>query len=296
MNKKTVAYLFISASLLIWGTSFLATKTLLVTFSPIEIILVRYLIAFIALFIAYPKVMKWTSWKQEMLLFLAGVTGTSIYSLMENSALLYTSASNVSIIVTTSVFFSSVIAQFFFPQEKVSKYFLAGFAVAILGITLISTNGTFELSLSPIGDLLAIGAAISWGIYSTAVKFLANDRHHSIQMTRRIMIYGVLSFLPVYFLTEDPKNLMNLFELEPILLFLALGVLSSAFTFYSWNQAVHLLGVIKTSLSLYLVPVITIIAASLLLHEQVTVMGMIGTILTLIGLFISTIRPKPLNE
>ena len=107
------------------------------------------------------------------------------------------------------------------------------------------------------------------------------------------MIYGVLSFLPIYLLTENPSNLLSVFDWPSFSLFLALGVLSSAFTFYSWNMAVHLLGVIKTSLSLYLVPIITIIAASLFLSEPITLMGSLGALLTLIGLFISTMRPRP---
>lgn len=292
MNKKTLAYTFVVATLFIWGTSFLASKVLLDDFSAIEIILVRYSIAFLTLLVGFPKLLGWTSWKHEAWFFLAGITGTSIYSFLENTALIYTSASNVSIIVTTSVFFSAVIAQCFFPSEKVRPNFYVGFIFAMIGIALISFNGQFNLAIMPIGDLLAILAAISWGVYSTVVRHMKSLPYHPAQITRRIMMYGVLSFIPIYLIVTPDYNLSRFASLDSWLLFALLGVFSSAFTIFAWNYAVHTLGVVKTSVSLYLVPVITIIAAVLIIGEVITVMGAIGTLITLVGLYISMRKPR----
>lgn len=292
MTKKTLAYTFVLATLFIWGTSFLATKILLVQFSAIEIILLRYSIAFIALLIGYPHLLGWTSWKHEAWFFLAGITGTSIYSFLENTALIHTSASNVSIIVTTSVFFSGVIAQFFFPSEKVTPYFYYGFFVAIIGIALISLNGKINFELSPLGDVLAVLAAVSWGVYSTVVRHMKVLPYHPVQITRRIMMYGVISFLPIYFILTPNWDMSRFMNLEVPILLILLGVFSSAFTLFAWNFAVHTLGVVKTSVSLYLVPVITVVAAFLLIDEQVTWMSGIGTFITLIGLYISMQKPR----
>lgn len=292
MNRKTLAYLLIFFTLLVWGTSFLATKLLLVVFTPIEIILVRYSIAFVTLLLIHPRLLGWTSWRHELLFFLAGITGTSIYSFLENSALIYTSASNVSIIVTTSVFFSGVIAHFLLPNEHVRPIFYAGFAVSIVGIALISFNGQINLQLSPMGDILAVIAAVSWGFYSSIIKMIGKLKYHPIQVTRRIMMYGVLSFIPVFSMTSAGFDWTRFQSLDTIIYFLALGVFSSAFTLYAWNQAVHQLGVVKTSLFLYLVPVITIVAASLFIREPITWMGMLGALITLAGLYVSMLQPK----
>lgn len=76
----------------------------------------------------------------------------------------------------------------------------------------------------------------------------------------------------------DRTNLLNL-------LFLGLG--ASALCFVTWNSAVRLLGAVRTSVYIYLTPVITIVASVLILHEPFTWMTGIGTVLTLAGLVLS---------
>ena len=74
------------------------------------------------------------------------------------------------------------------------------------------------------------------------------------------------------------------------LIFLGLG--ASALCFVTWNMAVKVLGAVKTSIYIYLVPVITVVTSTLILNEKVTVMSGIGTVLALIGLFLSEYRGK----
>lgn len=76
----------------------------------------------------------------------------------------------------------------------------------------------------------------------------------------------------------DRTNLLNL-------LFLGLG--ASALCFVTWNSAVRLLGAVRTSVYIYLTPVITIVASVLILHEPFAWMTGIGTVLTLAGLVLS---------
>ena len=76
----------------------------------------------------------------------------------------------------------------------------------------------------------------------------------------------------------DRTNLLNL-------LFLGLG--ASALCFVTWNSAVRLLGAVRTSVYIYLTPVITIVASVLILHEPFTWMTGIGTVLTQAGLVLS---------
>ncbi len=160
------------------------------------------------------------------------------------------------------------------------------------GIALISFNGQFNLSIMPIGDILAILAAISWGVYSTVVRHMKSLPYHPAQITRRIMMYGVLSFIPIYFIMTPTIDLSRFASWNAWLLFALLGVFSSAFTIFAWNFSVHTLGVVKTSVSLYLVPVITVVTAVLLIGEVITLMGAIGTGVTLIGLYISMRKPR----
>lgn len=73
---------------------------------------------------------------------------------------------------------------------------------------------------------------------------------------------------------------------------LYLGAGASALCFVTWNFSVKKLGAVKTSIYIYLVPVITVIASALILHEQITVMSALGVLLTLVGLGISEMKLK----
>lgn len=62
---------------------------------------------------------------------------------------------------------------------------------------------------------------------------------------------------------------------------------ASALCFVTWNYAVKVLGAVKTSIYIYMVPVITVITSMLVLKETVTFLSLTGTILAVIGLFLS---------
>ena len=73
---------------------------------------------------------------------------------------------------------------------------------------------------------------------------------------------------------------------------LYLGLGASALCVVTWTFAGHELGAVKTSVDIYLVPVITVITSVLILHEKLTLLAGIGTVLTLIGLFLSEYKPE----
>ena len=66
-----------------------------------------------------------------------------------------------------------------------------------------------------------------------------------------------------------------------------MGLGASALCFVTWNYAVTILEAVKTSVYIYMVPVITVLTSVIVLHEQITFMAGVGTILTMAGLFIS---------
>lgn len=79
--------------------------------------------------------------------------------------------------------------------------------------------------------------------------------------------------------TQSPFNPLYLLNI----LFLGLG--ASALCFVTWNLAVTLLGAIKTSVYIYMVPVITVVMSILILQEQITILTAVGTTLILAWTF-----------
>lgn len=289
MNKRISGHLAALLTILIWGTTFISTKILLVDFEPVEILFFRFILGFLALLIVYPCRMRGTTGRQEIIFAAAGLCGVCLYYLLENIALTYTMASNVGVIISIAPFFTAMLSHLFAKEEKLHVTFFIGFGVAMAGICLISFNGA-KMQLNPIGDLLAVAAAAVWACYSILTRKISEFGYHTVQTTRRIFAYGIVFMIPALFLFDcriGAERLSNPVYLGN-LIFLGLG--ASALCFVTWNMAVKTLGAVKTSIYIYLVPVITVITSALILRERVTVMSGAGTMLALVGLFLSEYR------
>jgi drug/metabolite transporter (DMT)-like permease len=291
-TKSNKGYAAALITILIWATTFVSTKILLVEFNPIEILFLRFVIGYIALLLVYPKKMKVTNKKHEIYFVFAGFSGICLYYLLENMALTYTTASNVGVIISTAPFFTGILSVVFIRgKNKLRSHFFVGFIMAMIGIALISFNET-NIQLNPRGDFFALLAAFSWACYSVLTKKISEFGYHSIQVTRRVFAYGICYITPIMFLFGFKMDIARLRNIVNLLNIFFLGLGASALCFVTWNFAVKVLGVVKTSLYIYLVPVITVIASALILHEVVTIRTIAGITLTIAGLFISNGKNK----
>jgi len=289
-KKEIQGHLFSLFTIFIWGTTFISTKILLKAFTPIEILFIRFVIGYFALLALYPHRLKVKERKQELYFAGAGLCGITLYFLLENIALTYTLASNVGVIISIAPFFTAIFAHLLLAGEKMRAQFFIGFAVAVAGIFLISFNGSSQLKLNPMGDILAVLAAVVWAIYSVLTKKISGYHYHTISVTRRIFFYGLLFMMPVLFIFKFEPDMDQI--IKPVNLFniIFLGFGASAICFVTWNYALKILGAVKTSVYIYMVPVITVITSVLILHETITGTAVLGIMLTLAGLFISEIK------
>ena len=290
-SKYFLGHILAILTAIVWGTSFISTKQLLTGFTPFEILFLRFAIGYIALWVIYPHRLKLIDFKTEFLIFLAGFSGVTIYFLAENYALTYTYASNVSLLVSVAPLLTGLLAHFIL-KDRLKKNFIVGFFVAIIGIALISFSGATVLKLNPKGDLLAIGAALLWAIYSIAIHKVGGKKINTLALTRRIFFYGLVTMIPcAFFLNFSvdkatvliPSNLFNL---------LYLGVISSAICYITWNKAMEILGAVVASTYIYVIPVVTVIFSFFILKEQITIYMILGIILILGGLYLSQEQQK----
>ena len=291
-KKSTQGHLAAFITIMIWGTTFIITKVLLESFSPIEILFFRILIAYLVLLLIYPHILKIKSLKEELLFIFAGFCGVTLYFILQNTALTYTLASNVGILLSVTPFFTGIFSYFLLKDEQLQPSFFIGFVISIIGIALITYNGEIVLKLNPLGDILAILSAVAWAVYCIAIKKINAFPYHPIQITRRVFIYGLIFTLPVLNMFDFQFNLVRFTSIPNLIYMLFLAVGASALCFITWNFALDVLGVVKTSIYIYLNPVISIILSAVFLHERITWMAIAGLILILAGLYYSERRVK----
>ena len=285
-QSTAVGHLVALFTILLWGTTFISTKVLLIAFQPVEILLLRFLIGLLVLLAACPHRLKGTTPKQELLFAGAGFCGICLYYLLENIALTLTMASNVGVIVSVAPMLTAILLHCCGQREEPLKpSFFIGFTLAIAGIFVMSCKGMIQFH--PAGDLLALLAALVWACYSVLIKQIGTLGFNTILTTRRIFLYGLLFMMPAVYFCDFNWDLTRFANPVYLQNMLFLGIGASALCFVTWNIAVMRLGAVKTSLYIYMIPVITVLTAALALGETITPSSVLGTGLTLSGLVIS---------
>ena len=288
-EQKVFGYLLAAACIFFWGITFVCTKYLLRDFTPLEILFYRFIAAYIGLWILRPRFEK-IAMRDNILFALAGFFGVILYQLFENIAINYTNASNVSVIVSICPLFTAIFSQIFLREKHLSFWFIVGFIVSITGVTLVCLNGNKSLEFNPKGDFLALFSAICWGIYSVVISLINKKNYNQICATRRIFFFAVLMMIPLMIFGEHNdilKGAVRFTNIGNILCTLFLGFIASGFCFAAWNKACKIVGTVKVSCGLYLIPVVTIIFAFFALGEKITLLGALGAAITIAGLFLS---------
>lgn len=293
---------FACITITIWGITFVSTKYLSGIFSPLEILVIRFLMAFVCLWIVYPHRLKLTDKKHEFIFVLAGLCGVTAYQFLENISLSFTYAGNVSIIVSICPMFTAILTQIIYREKHITPLFILGFILSMTGIALITFSGN-EFHLSPKGDLMALGSAVCWAFYSICISKLNALGYTSISTTRRVFFWALILMLPfvLYGTVAGGKitsvdftvsGLTRLLDFKSIANLCFLGLGASAFCFFAWSRACEILGTVRTSVGIYIQPVITIVAAFIFLGERISFMGFAGAALTIAGLIISNLREE----
>lgn len=292
MKTKFAGHLLAIVTVVIWSTTFISTKVLLRTFEPIEILVLRFVTGYLVLWLICPKFLKTGSLKQEAMYALAGLSGITFYYMLENTALKYTMASNAGVIISTAPFFTAVLAHMINKNEDRFRWnFFVGFVAALAGIFFISFNGS-KMQLNPAGDLMIVGAALSWAVYCVILRKINTFGHPLILRTRRIFAWGTAMFLPCLPFTGFDISAADILQPVNIGNLLFLGIGACALCFIMWNQAVSVIGAVSANFYIYLTPVVTLIASALFLSEPITPLLILGTVLTLAGLVLSEMKTK----
>lgn len=278
MKRKSIfAHALAIITILIWGTTFISTKILLTQFSPEEILAYRFFLAFLILILIYPKKIKVLPIKEEILFCLLGASGISLYYWSENLALKYTYASNVGLISSAIPIFTALIAHFVYRNEKFTINIFLGFIIAIIGISIVVYNGKV-LKLNPKGDLIAIISAVLFSVYSILIKKV-NDKYNQLFVVRKIFFYGIVTMLPILFISKASIFKVSSLDINIVLNLLFLSVFASVLCFLMWNKAINIIGFIKTTNYIYLVPLITMISSNIILGENISALMLLDQLI-----------------
>lgn len=267
----------------LWGASFVATKSLLNTLSPLGIIYIRLILGVVAAFgIAIFRKRNFTLQKKD----LKGVFILSIISIahlwIQVTGMQYTSASNTGWIIGIVPVIMAIMG-FFIYREKMSGVQLLGAAIAFSGLLVLISKGNLSSInlISNYGDLLVLGSAFTWSIYSFYGRKVTLDYPPSLTI---LYLFATMIVLlsPFTISNEFFNNISILTKIDwGALLFL--GLLCSGLAYVLWAEAMNEMPANRVGAFLYLEPFVTVFTAWLLLNENITLLMMVSGIVIIIG-------------
>jgi len=276
---------------LFWAGNFVVGKIAFIeSVPPFSLTFFRWLLVWLILIpFTYKEFFKL---KNEILdnlflLFLLGLTSVGLFNSFIYNALNFTQVINASlfnaVIPPTIILFC-----FLFRIEKTNKYQICGLIVSILGILSIITELDLNILLAlnfNKGDILMIGAVISWGIYSAFLK----KRKFKVSLLTLVHIlctFGLLTLVP-QFLFELSQGKTMIVNNNLIYCLIYLVIFPSIGSYYCWAGAVSIIGPNRAGIFLSLIPLFSTILAMIFFDEKFLFFHFIGSILIVLGLFLS---------
>jgi drug/metabolite transporter (DMT)-like permease len=292
-EKRMPGHIMAIFCVTVWGSTFVVSKSLLTHLLPIQLMLIRFTLAYIAMWIIYPK------WhfrlKEEWRFLLMGLLANTLYAWAEITALTMTLTSNVSILVSTTPIMTALLIALLHREDRLNRIQTIGFMIAFVGIVFVVFNGAVTLKLNPVGDLLALLASLIWAMYSMLLRRWS-DEYNSALITRKLMFYGAVTTLPIFLMSKEPLRLSSVLTWEAGFKLVYLAFVGSALCFLLWNMAIRTIGVLKTSLYIYSIPLVTLIISVIFLDEKITLMGAVGMFLVVAGMLLGARQMKSSNE
>ena len=269
-----------------WGTSFVATKTLLLEIKPVTIIILRLIIASILLTVIAISTKRNFSLniKSHGWIFILALIAV-FHLWIQVTGLQYTTASNTGWIIGTAPIFMAIMGLIFY-KEKITLIALSGILLAVTGLIILFGKGDITNIgfMENRGDLLVLGSAFTWGVYSTVNKKISLTYSPLMTILYLFLMMAII-IIPFNLNSETIASVVHL-SLIGWLMVLFLGLFCSGVAYVIWAQALRDMESAKVGAFLYLEPLVTVAAAVFFLKEEITILMIFSGLLITIGVFL----------
>jgi drug/metabolite transporter (DMT)-like permease len=284
MLNPSFIYLFIPV--VFWGVSYISIKIVLTQLEPVEMITARLFLATITLFLIIKmkglRILPSAYWGK---LFVASAI-VFVHFWVMATGMKETTASNTAWILTTAPIFVAILA-WLYLKEPFGGWQWAGLLVASAGVVALAYNGDIDnLGWSNSrGDFIVLGSCLTWGLYTVATRDITKQVNPLVA-TFWMCALAALVFVP-YTLATGGIEKYALLETNTALHLIFLGVGCLAISFWLWSEGLAKMNAAEVGLYLYAEPIITVLAAWMLLSELPTWWLAIGALLITLGVYIA---------
>ena len=289
--QNTKAYIMLVCATLFWAGNFMVGKlAYLENIPPMSLVFFRWTLVWIILLpFTYKEVLKNKDiiLNNLPLLFFLAFTSVGLFNSFTYLALVHTQVINASLF-NTVIPAMIIFLCFLLKIEKTNKFQIFGLIISVFGILSIITKLDLNILLSlnfNKGDLIMIGGVITWGLYSSFLK----KKKFTLPLLTLVHVlctFGLIFILP-QFLYELSQGLTVEFNIDLGYTLIYLALFPSIGSYYCWAGSVAIIGANRAGIFLSLIPFFSTIMAIIFFNEQFHFFHLIGSILIVLGLFLS---------
>ena len=290
-SKNIKAYFYLFFATLFWAGNFTIGKFAFTeNIPPYSLAFFRWILVWLILipFTFREISKKRTEIKDNLsLFFILGLTSVGVFSSFTYNALNHTQVINASLF-NTAIPVTIILVCFLLKIEKTNIFQISGLIVSVLGILAIITRLDLNILLTlnfNKGDIYMLVAIISWGIYSALLK----RKKFSISLLSLIEVictFGLIILFPA-FLFELSQEKTTEINSNLIYILLYIAIFPSIGSYYCWAGAVSIIGANRAGIFLSLIPLFSTIFAMIFFNEKFLFFHFIGSVLIILGLFLS---------
>ncbi|MFD9627366.1 DMT family transporter [Peribacillus muralis] len=285
-KKGSNIYLYASiVAVLLWSTSFVATKIAYASFSPLTLGAARFVIAAVILgiIVLFKKDKTKPPIKDIGLMSVSGILGTTIYFGLENIGVELTTASNAAIIVASYPAITALI-EFLFYRIKIPWMKGLGIIIAMFGIYQISyTPQSQEGDQQLMGNIILIVAGFVFAFYNFTTRKVVK-KYSMITISFYQTVAGAITFIPIAFIEKSSWEMPSM---KSFLMLLYLGAFCSVIAFLLYNYGLRKLSSSSAITLMNLVPIFGVLFSVIILHEVVRLSQVIGGVIVILGVVLS---------
>jgi drug/metabolite transporter (DMT)-like permease len=285
------AYIMLICASLFWAGNFIVGKFAFLTqIPPLSLVFYRWSLVWIILLpFTFKEIIRYKEViiKNLPLIFFLGLTSVGLFNSFTYLALIHTQVINASLF-NAAIPAIIILLCFIFKVEDTNKYQIIGLIFTVFGMVVIITKLNLDILLSLSfnkGDLIMIGGAITWGVYSTLLK-KKKFTLPLLTLVHVICTLGLVCVLPQFLYEYSNGQVIN-FDINLVYTLIFLALFPSIGSYYCWAGAVSIIGANRAGISLSLIPLFSTIMAIGIYNEKFQFFHLIGAILIILGLFLS---------
>jgi len=289
MHKtKLVPYLEALFAVIVWGTSFIATKIAVGQISPVAVVWLRFAMGIPILLVAvvmrkqfaFPKGSEW--WYFALI----GFIGITFHQWLQSNGLQTAQATTTAWIVSTSPAFIAILG-WMVLKEKLTLLQSSGIVLAMIGVLAVVSKGDLSTltngRFGTYGDFLILISAVNWAVFSILSR-RGLQVHPSTRMTFWVMTIGWLLTSVAFFAGRSYAEIPQL-DARGWIAMIFLGIFTTGFAYIAWFDALAQLSAAQTGAFLFIEPLTSMVVASIILNEQITLVSVLGGAIILVGIW-----------